>query len=209
MKVFIYKKLIEVKGKDNLTYLDLLSTNEWKVKRDQIIKRDNYECKNCGKEEFKASIFEGYRDRTKAEKDVYLENQKKKYLETQSGRDILALFGKSLKILTPMVKKEDYVEKEPVILNVHHKYYIKNKLPWEYKQDALITVCSNCHSVIHETQDTLIYEDDKLENPKIIENCNKCGGTGYLGQYDYYMNGICFQCNGAGSMEIDTNDVKV
>ncbi len=40
-----------------------------------------------------------------------------------------------------------------VLLNVHHKYYAKNKLPWEYPNDALITLCDNCHKIVHREND--------------------------------------------------------
>ena len=31
-------------------------------------------------------------------------------------------------------------------LNVHHRYYINNKEPWEYPGEALFTLCEECHS---------------------------------------------------------------
>lgn len=31
-------------------------------------------------------------------------------------------------------------------LNVHHKYYIWKADPWDYPDDALITLCEECHS---------------------------------------------------------------
>ena len=34
-------------------------------------------------------------------------------------------------------------------LHVHHKYYKRNAEPWEYKDDALVTLCANCHRQIH------------------------------------------------------------
>ena len=33
---------------NNLTYSELLQTDQWKKKRKQIKKRDNYMCRNCG-----------------------------------------------------------------------------------------------------------------------------------------------------------------
>lgn len=32
-------------------------------------------------------------------------------------------------------------------LNVHHKYYEKGKDPWEYEDDALVTLCEYCHEM--------------------------------------------------------------
>jgi hypothetical protein len=37
-----------------------------------------------------------------------------------------------------------------VELHVHHKYYLLNKDPWDYPDDALITLCPICHSKEHE-----------------------------------------------------------
>ena len=34
-------------------------------------------------------------------------------------------------------------------LHVHHKEYLPNKLAWEYDNDYLITLCANCHKIIH------------------------------------------------------------
>jgi hypothetical protein len=31
------------------------------------------------------------------------------------------------------------------ILNVHHKYYVSGKKPWEYDNVSLITLCEDCH----------------------------------------------------------------
>ena len=30
-------------------------------------------------------------------------------------------------------------------LHVHHRYYLPNKEPWEYPEDAFITLCETCH----------------------------------------------------------------
>lgn len=30
-------------------------------------------------------------------------------------------------------------------LNVHHGYYLKGAAPWEYPDDALMTLCEKCH----------------------------------------------------------------
>jgi len=47
--------------------------------------------------------------------------------------------------------------------NVHHKYYIYNKLIWEYPDELLLTVCEDCHKKIH----TFIEKDITLT--KIVE----------------------------------------
>lgn len=32
-------------------------------------------------------------------------------------------------------------------LNVHHKYYIYGRKPWEYPNDLLVTFCEGCHQL--------------------------------------------------------------
>jgi 5-methylcytosine-specific restriction endonuclease McrA len=34
-------------------------------------------------------------------------------------------------------------------LNVHHLYYEKGFDPWEYDDDSLVTLCDDCHEIIH------------------------------------------------------------
>ncbi len=34
-------------------------------------------------------------------------------------------------------------------LNIHHNYYLLGKRPWEYNDDVLITLCSQCHQKRH------------------------------------------------------------
>lgn len=45
--------------------------------------------------------------------------------------------------------------KKNVQLNVHHKYYLKDKNgnpvdPWDYPNSALITLCRDCHKLVHQ-----------------------------------------------------------
>lgn len=85
-------------------------------------------------------------------------------------------------------------------LNIHHQYYVKGKFPWEYDDDALVTLCEDCHKKLHENNSTPVYRcnvipSDIIEYAKL---CDKCGGSGYLPQYDYYMGGVCFKCWGEG-----------
>lgn len=84
---------------------------------------------------------------------------------------------------------------KPYILQVHHKKYIINHLPWEYEDDDLITLCNYCHAEVHESEKVPIF--DEMVNEFEYETCSKCKGSGYLPHYHYYKAGICFQCNGA------------
>lgn len=33
-------------------------------------------------------------------------------------------------------------------LNVHHRYYISGRNPWNYESDTLITLCEGCHTTV-------------------------------------------------------------
>jgi hypothetical protein len=80
-------------------------------------------------------------------------------------------------------------------LHVHHKYYQKGIYPWQYPDEALTTLCWHCHEKLHENTEIDIYD----ENRNLIgrkKPCYKCHGAGFLPEYSYHMNGICFACNG-------------
>ena len=36
-------------------------------------------------------------------------------------------------------------------LHVHHFYYERNKMPWEYPCEHLITLCAPCHELVEES----------------------------------------------------------
>jgi len=77
-------------------------------------------------------------------------------------------------------------------LAVHHKKYIKGNMPWEYHSDLLITLCNECHCMIHEEQknenellynfmkEKLTYTDYFLIGKKIADIFTK---EGYLSGY--------------------------
>ena len=97
--------------------------------------------------------------------------------------------------------KGNYLETPivPKVLNVHHRYYINGKNPWEYDNEALVTLCEDCHCDIHKSAKTPVYKD--LYGKQFLryaEICDRCGGGGYLPQYRHVEGGICFKCWGEG-----------
>lgn len=82
-------------------------------------------------------------------------------------------------------------------LNIHHKYYIVGHKPWEYDNDALVTLCKDCHQKRHLKSPIYVY-DDNHSTKGVCEICDRCGGSGYLPQYSYVQKGICFKCGGEG-----------
>lgn len=85
-------------------------------------------------------------------------------------------------------------------LNVHHKYYIKGHKAWEYEDDALVTLCTECHSSIHKdiVIKTPLYNEVRDLIKDNLPLCPRCNGKGYLPEYAYNENGICFKCWGEG-----------
>ncbi|MBL6950694.1 MAG: hypothetical protein ISR57_08640 [Bacteroidales bacterium] len=81
-------------------------------------------------------------------------------------------------------------------IHIHHKYYQKGKMAWEYPNDALITLCWSCHEELHQNKDIEV----KDESGNIIgfyKVCSRCHGAGWFPQYKHVENGICFKCEGS------------
>ena len=156
-----------------IPYPDLLSTFEWKSKRQTIIKRDNNTCKECNISPiigYPGHGIQGYIDDV-----VYIG----KY-ETRT-------------VKFPNIIRDD----KGVYLQVHHRYYLLNKLPWEIDDTGLVTLCRSCHENIHETTKINFYlEKDGILELQDIEPCQRCKGRGYISQYKNVQNGICFECLG-------------
>jgi 5-methylcytosine-specific restriction endonuclease McrA len=81
-------------------------------------------------------------------------------------------------------------------LHVHHKYYQENKKPWEYPENATITVCKHCHQFLHETE-KIPFLDKNGRPISLLTPCIRCNGTGEIYEYKHIESGICFRCRGA------------
>ena len=184
MEDLISYHILKSKYSENkLPYGELLSTLEWKEFRDIIVKRDGNKCKIClcvGSEKDGKHYFRKITEAEKAESH-------KDYLDFSSHSDDL-----KLKYGEPINK----LEKTPIILHVHHTYYIKNHLPWQYDYDSLLTVCQHCHNHIHQNTKIFVYEDSSKKKQLTITSCERCFGTGFLSEFHYYENGVCFSCSG-------------
>ena len=70
------------------------------------------------------------------------------------------------------------------VLHVHHKYYIEGLKPWEYDDDALISLCKNCHESVtsdgRELYQAFLYFRDSMKkfgfsNSVVITLLNRLG----------------------------------
>lgn len=82
-------------------------------------------------------------------------------------------------------------------LHIHHEYYIQGRKPWEYDDSALVTLCAECHQKRHRSSVPL-YNNDMSILKDNVPICDKCDGSGYLPEYDYYWDGVCFKCGRKG-----------
>jgi 5-methylcytosine-specific restriction endonuclease McrA len=224
-----------------MTYKEQLLQPEWRAKREEILARDNCQCKGCGKQrsEFRSlvkfsdisdkdeSVFrnvnelkaEGYQFMLKSNQDnsalILLRGN---WLEgaTYIGdkfRDFVLdelLFCKKFKYANSKERPElfffykDTIDNQGrVDLNIHHKYYISGRKAWEYDNDALVLLCSDCHKKTHQEEVIYVYAPVKHESVKseidyAASICNRCGGAGILPEFYYNQKGVCFGCGGAG-----------
>jgi len=115
------------------------------------------------------------------------------------GSIIMSICYKDCGITLYFLDQSKDENRNPKGLNVHHKYYIEGKKPWEYDNDALITLCQDCHKLEHQTKQTPVYRS--LHEKNIMgyaQICDRCDGSGYLPQYSHVEGGICFKCQGEG-----------
>lgn len=151
-------------------YAELLKRREWKQKRKEILKKDFHRCTKCSTY---STFFLG---------GIHI-----KGIELV-GRDFR---GKAIYL----PKKA----KEPISLHIHHTFYILERNPWEYAKNDLLTLCKRCHESEHSNVDIPVFfteNDMKIKSSPDVISCSRCGGNGYLSEYNYHKNGECFQCKG-------------
>lgn len=89
---------------------------------------------------------------------------------------------------------DDYLD-----LNIHHKYYKQGCKAWEYEDDALITLCADCHKMEHDIKKIAVL-DDRGNILFYTQKCDRCGGSGVLPEFKFVKNGVCFKCHGRGDL---------
>jgi hypothetical protein len=97
-------------------------------------------------------------------------------------------------------KESGRIKKHTISLQVHHKYYVLGNEPWEYNNEALVTLCNECHEARHNNEDIPVYgiESGGLQIYPDYHVCSKCGGRGYFPEWDHIQDGVCFRCWGTG-----------
>lgn len=170
-------------SKNQINYQELLTTLEWQAKRNEILSRDNHRCTNC--------------NLTATGSHVHYDDIKKEYSYiSDDGTEYLQYVKNSEGQIVPERVPQTIITNKPYHLEVHHKYYILNKLPWEYNESALVALCNWCHSDIHKNEIIVMYQDETLKNFDELVSCNRCNGTGFIPEYSHVQGGVCFECHG-------------
>lgn len=167
-----------------IPYTVLLELKEWREFRKRILERDMYTCDMC-KRQSDPTGKNYYRSLT--EEEIRQNQQEVTFDLLGDGTFIIKM--PPLQVIGEPIDT-------PVILHAHHKYYIFGYTPWEYSESAMTTLCHDCHHELHNTLVIPVYIDETKKERIPLTPCKRCSGTGYLREYYYYMNGICFKCNG-------------
>lgn len=135
-------------------------------------------------------------DEWKAKRLTILKRDDFKCVKCQRSKTTKLLSGN--KIIYFIKNGEELIPtNEPISLQVHHKLYIYNRLPWDYDSEDLETLCNICHEELHNNEDVIVWDENKLNKLK-FGPCDKCSGKGYIKMYKHVDNGICFKCRGYG-----------
>lgn len=65
-----------------------------------------------------------------------------------------------------------------VVLNVHHRKYYPGKMPWEYEDENLVTLCEDCHAEYHRQKKE--FEEELKNSWSVDELCNITGKLVYI-----------------------------
>jgi len=124
------------------------ASEEWLLKREKILKRDNFTCQICGTFNPSLGTVETcrYGDGT-VELHEY---------ESSPGHSLYRLSSQRTGITIEMEFGLDWLVLP--VMQIHHKRYIDNRKVWEYCDNDLITLCKKCHTSLHEKIEIPVYD---------------------------------------------------
>ena len=95
-------------------------------------------------------------------------------------------------------------------LQLHHKRYVVARKAWEYPDNDFILLCGKCHEFTHGNEKILLFTSagEPVYSDKSFYRCPRCHGIGTIDRYWYYMDGICFTCNGEGFLIRDRDEYE-
>ncbi|WP_210466710.1 hypothetical protein [Rufibacter roseolus] len=172
-----------------IPYAVLLGLKEWKSKREEIIRREHNTCEKC-----KTYCIEEWMPTFNGLVTIY---QPVIWEEVEIELPITSTSGIEVDDTYTTITIQPVTQEDPHIAQIHHTYYLKNRHPWQYPNESLMLVCHKCHYEIHKEEVIKVYENADFGFYTNLTPCSKCLGTGYLPEYDYHKDGVCFECNGS------------
>lgn len=212
-----------------MTYKELLLSENWQNKRREILKRDLNCCSLCNNStllKFESSYAFFDRRNSNGKRIIFKLNNNQDISISIDSFKVNGIFyqhilifyelinnvffkpvaGRRLKStdqIPDLTKPAHLINDEWIFFNklhVHHKFYDKSKLPWEYPYDAFQTLCWECHEKLHQNFKIPVYDSQKIID--YLTPCKRCNGAGEFPEYYHVENGICFECNGAKYQEL-------
>lgn len=122
----------------------------WQSRRASILKRDNYTCQCCRTFNPELGWVEIYR-----EDEMYVELHK---YESSPASSTYTLSSEKTGMTITLEFGDDWLVLP--VMQVHHKRYIENRQRWDYDDSDLITLCKQCHSLIHNNISIPLFDED-------------------------------------------------
>ena len=203
------EKYLDIKTElDSLTrqeqYRALLLTKEWFEFRLKILDLDNRQCQVCQlkegpiEEKIPTEVYQKEMEVVLKHNEEFRKKSKNPDFQERQLKILTGEINGEFEGLMPFPSDTNIIGH--TILQIHHKLYYLTHLPWEYKRKDVVTLCTVCHKSEHENKVIYVYDDQTMNKKVELTCCSKCGGTGYIPEYDYFKNGICFSCGGQGML---------
>ncbi len=120
---------------------------DWIEKRRVILHRDNYSCQYCKTFNPQLGVVELIDHNSFVELHEYECSPSFSTYRISSQKNGLTIeidFDRDWLVLP--------------VLQIHHKKYIEGRMSWEYEDDDLVTLCKQCHTSLHLTQQIPVYD---------------------------------------------------
>ena len=214
-----FADLLKKQAGNYVTYQMLLQTKEWYERRESIINRDNHKCCKCGKW---ATVKQSYNFEPEhwVEHNIWWDDSSLDwYMDPSPLREKYSpseeIFGKDAKVICFNGGMAEIFADKPHHLEIHHRYYIHSLLPWQYDDEALVTLCNWCHRETHESGPPIPVFPAQTAHDEVLRkigdikhkafyytSCSRCGGSGDIPSCKHVEGGVCFRCGGSGYDEL-------
>ena len=124
-------------------YRELLTTNEWFSFRNKILELDSHQCQFCQlkegpiEEKIPTEIYLEIKEKALKHNEEFKKKMKDPAFQERQLKIMLGEIEEPFEGLQPMPSDTNFIGQ--TILQIHHKLYYLNKLPWQYQRNDVIT----------------------------------------------------------------------